>query len=448
MRNFFILTFGCQMNVYDSERIAQLLTEGGYNLVDRPEDADLIFVNTCAVREKPVEKAYSALGRFRRLKKKRPGLIIGVGGCMVQQYGEKIFERAPQINFLVGTKDYANILNILNETGSKSKHLSISNVDSRIDPYSFMPFSAKCSATKATALVSIMQGCDNFCSFCVVPYVRGREVSRPFQIILEEIHQLAEKGIKEITLLGQNVNSYGQKPKGEKNFVDLLEAINRIEGIERIRFTTSHPKDLSEDLIQAFVRLPKLCEHIHLPLQSGSDRILKEMNRGYSSEEYRKKIHRIREICPGISITTDIIVGFPGESEQDFQETMALIEEIQFDDLYSFRYCDRPNTPASSLPEKVPLEVSQRRLIELQSRQRKISEKGNRSMEGRVLEVLVEGPSKQNPGENTGRTRTNRIVNFPGPLIPPGTLVAVRLEKALPHSFRGKLASVESAAFS
>jgi tRNA-2-methylthio-N6-dimethylallyladenosine synthase len=435
------MTFGCQMNVYDSERIAQLLIHGGYNLVDRPENADLIFMNTCTVREKPVEKAYSALGRLRKLRKKRPGLVIGVGGCMVQQDGDKIFERAPYINFLVGTKDYRNILNILNEIDSKSRELFISDVDARIDPYFFMPQSNKCSVKKPTALVSIMQGCDNFCSFCVVPYVRGREVSRPFEKILEEIQQLASHGVKEITLLGQNVNSYGQKPKGNKNFVDLLEAINNIEGIERIRFTTSHPKDLSDDLIQAFVRLPKLCEHLHLPLQSGSDRVLKEMNRGYSREDYRKKIDRIREICPEISITTDIIVGFPGESEQDFQETMAMIEEIQFDDLFSFCYCDRPFTRASSLSGKVPWEISQRRLIELQSCQRKISEKRNRSMEGQTLEVLVEGPSKHDPEENTGRTRTNRIVNFPGPLISPGTMVSVCLEKALPHSFRGRLVS-------
>jgi tRNA-2-methylthio-N6-dimethylallyladenosine synthase len=284
-----------------------------------------------------------------------------------------------------------------------------------------------------------MQGCDNFCSFCIVPFVRGREVSRPSRAILEEIQTLAARGVKEVTLLGQNVNSYGNKMPGELSFVELLEAVQGIHGIERIRFTTSHPKDLSRALIEAFGRLPKLCEHIHLPLQSGSNRILERMNRGYAREEYLEKVTMLRQACPGISLTTDMIVGFPGEAEADFQSTLEMIEQVRFADLFSFKYSDRPYTRATQFSDKVPEEVSRRRLMELQALQGRITCKRNKIWEGRTVEILVEGRSKTNAEESMGRTRTNHIVNFPGKSYPVGSLLRLRIEKPLAHSLRGDI---------
>ena len=310
------------------------------------------------------------------------------------------------------------------------------SLDGRIDPYASLPFFP--SPSKATAFVTIMQGCDNFCSFCIVPFVRGREVSRPSREILEEIRALAAQGVKEITLLGQNVNSYGNKTSDEISFTELLEAIQEIQGIERIRFTTSHPKDLSPELIRSFGRLSKLCEHIHLPLQSGSNRVLKRMNRGYAREEYLERVIELRKACPQISITTDLIVGFPGEEEADFQSTLEVVEQVQFDDLFSFKYSDRPYTRAAEFQDKVPEEVSRRRLMELQARQRRITVKHNKTWEGREVEVLVEGWSKENAEENMGRTRTNHIVNFPGADDPIGSLVQLRIVKAFAHSLRGE----------
>lgn len=437
-KKLYLLTFGCQMNVYDSERIRQLMASCGYLRVEDPADADLIFLNTCSVREKPVEKVYSALGRFRRLKRKNPQLIIGVGGCAAQQEGEKLLKRAPYIDFILGTKEFPRILKVLDDLSNSPRPIVYASLNGRSDPYSSLPLDA--SDCRPTAFVSIMQGCDNFCSYCIVPFVRGREMSRPSRDILKEIHFLSEKGVREITLLGQNVNSYGQKTPGEMAFVDLLKAVQGIPGIKRIRFTTSHPKDLSPGLIEAFGRLSKLCEHIHLPLQSGSDRILKRMNRGYTREDYLQQVAELRRRNPEISITTDIIIGFPGEEEADFQDTLAAIERAQFDDLFSFKYSDRPYTRAISFARKVPLEVSRIRLSELQAYQRKITEKRNRYWEGKKAEVLVEGLSKANSSESTGRTRTNRIVNFSGKLYPDGSLVQVLLTKALAHSLRGEIA--------
>lgn len=432
-----MITFGCQMNVYDSERIAHLLSTHGYRVMDNPEEADLIFLNTCSVREKPVEKLYSTLGRLRRLKRKKPDLIIGVGGCTAQHEKEKILNRAPHVNFIIGTKEISKIPDILDEVVKNPGSIVATDLEGRTDPYSKLPMFNR--SPGVCGFVSIMQGCDNFCSFCIVPHVRGREVSRPSGKILEEIKERAKQGLREVTLLGQNVNSYGQKTPGEMNFVRLLEAVGTILGIARIRFTTSHPKDLSQELIEAFGFLPKLCEHIHLPLQSGSDRILSRMNRGYTRKDYLRKVAMLRSVCPEISITTDIIVGFPGEGEEDFRQTLETIEEVQFDDLFSFRYSDRPLTQAASFPDKIPPEISQRRLMQLQARQRVITEKKNRSWEGRVEEILVEGRSRRSPDDYTGRTRTNRIVNFSGRNLPEGSLVRVKLNKALAHSFRGEL---------
>ena len=436
-KKFFIQTFGCQMNAYDSERIAQLLTARNYQPVDDPARADLILVNTCSVREKPEKKVYSALGRFRALKKKKPGLLIGVRGCVAQQEEEKLLERVPYLDFVLGTKELRRITEFLDPQETSGHRPCATTLGGRVDPYQGLPLFPPPGRT--TAFVSIMQGCDNFCSFCVVPFVRGREVSRASRDILEEIRSLSETGVKAVTLLGQNVNSYGNRGPGEMSFPDLLEAVHRVPGIERIRFTTSHPKDLSPRLIQSFGRLSELCEHIHLPLQSGSNRILERMRRGYSREEYGEKVLRLRQACPEISITTDMIVGFPGEEERDFEESLEMMERVQFDDLFSFRYSDRPHTRASSLTDKIPEEVKQKRLLVLQSLQRKITNGKNRACEGRIVEVLVEGPSKARAEEKTGRTRTNRIVNFPGASIPAGSLVKVRIEKALAHSLKGEL---------
>lgn len=435
-KNLYIQTFGCQMNVYDSERLSHLLAARNYRLVEDPAEADLIFLNTCSVRQKPEQKVYSALGRFRAFKKKKPGLIIGVGGCVAQQEGEALLRRLPYLDFVLGTKELRRINELLDDLETSGKRGMATTLNGRVDPYASLPFIP--SFSKATAFVSIMQGCDNFCSFCIVPFVRGREVSRPVEDILEEMRALAAKGVKEVTLLGQNVNSYGNRRPGNLGFVGLLEAGQQIGGIERIRFTTSHPKDLSPSLIEAFAKLSKLCEHIHLPLQSGSNRILKRMNRGYSREEYQQKVLELRRVCPEISITTDMIVGFPGEEEVDFRATLEMIEKVQFDDLFSFKYSDRPHTRAAVLADKVPEEISRRRLMELQARQREITLQKNRIWEGKEVEVLVEGQSKACALENMGRTRTNRIVNFPGKIHPPGSLVRVRIEKAMAHSLRGE----------
>ncbi|MDH4264360.1 MAG: tRNA (N6-isopentenyl adenosine(37)-C2)-methylthiotransferase MiaB [Deltaproteobacteria bacterium] len=436
-KKLYIKTFGCQMNVYDSERIAHLLAAKNYQLVENPSEADLVFLNTCNVREKPEQKVYSALGRLRVLKKKKSKMIIGIGGCLAQQEGEAFLQSFPHVDFVVGTKEISRIAELLNDLEAFGKRGLAVNLSGRLDPYATLPFSLPSSST-VVAFVSIMQGCDNFCSFCIVPYVRGREVSRASQEILKEIQSLASQGVKEVTLLGQNVNSYGQTSPGDLDFVELLKAVQEIAGIERIRFTTSHPKDLSTPLIKAFGKFPKLCEHIHLPLQNGSARILQRMNRGYSPGFYLEKIKDLRQSCPGISVTTDMIVGFPGEEEEDFHASMEMIEKVQFDDLFSFKYSDRPGTRATLFNEKVPEGIAQRRLVELQALQRKITWKRNKAWEGKDVEVLVEGRSKANPEENMGRTRTNHIVNFPGKTLTSGAIVQLRIQKAYAHSLRGE----------
>ncbi len=435
-RKFFIQTFGCQMNVYDSERVGHLLEGEGYERTEGPEEADLIFLNTCSVREKPEQKVYSALGRLQGIKKRKPRLLIGIGGCFAQQEGERLLERFSYVDFVVGTKEISRLQTIVKNLENLGKRQTALSLEGRVDPYGALPLYSP--RTKAISFISIMQGCDNYCTYCVVPFVRGREVSRPLRDIMEEIRSLAAGGVKEVTLLGQNVNSYGKKPGGEVGFVQLLEAVETISGIERIRFTTSHPKDLSEALTGAFGRLSKLCEHIHLPLQSGSNRILKRMNRGYTREEYWEKVLSLRDNCPDISITTDFMVGFPGEDEEDFAATVEMIERVQFDEIFSFKYSDRPQTRASLLADKVPAEVGRRRLIELQGLQQKITREKNQRWPGKEVEVLVEGPSKGNTRDITGKTRSNQIVNFPGETSAVGSLIRVRIDRAFAHSLRGE----------
>jgi tRNA-2-methylthio-N6-dimethylallyladenosine synthase len=438
-KRFFIQTFGCQMNVYDSERIGCVLKGEGYAKTADPEEADLIFLNTCSVREKPAQKVYSALGRFHRLKKRNPGLILGVGGCVAQQEGEGLLERFSFLDFVLGTKELPRLKTILRDLEQTGKRQAALVLEGRVDPYSSLP--PYVPRSRVLSFVSIMQGCDNFCAYCVVPFVRGREVSRPSAQILNEIRSLAASGVKEVTLLGQNVNSYGQKPGGEIGFVRLLEEVEEVAGIERIRFTTSHPKDLSPELIGAFGRLRKLCEHIHLPLQSGSNRILERMNRGYTREDYWEKVQALRRRCPDIGITADLIVGFPGETEADFADTVELIERVQFDDFFSFKYSDRPLTRARLFADKVPEEVSQKRLEEIQTLQKRITRLRSKRWEEREVEVLVEGRSKASAGESAGRTRTHHRVNFPGRDQPEGCLVKLKISRAYGHSLRGELLS-------
>ena len=435
-KNLYIQTFGCQMNVYDSERIACLLEERNFQLIDEPSTADLIIINTCSVREKPEQKVYSAIGRFQRLKRENPKLILGVGGCVAQQQGEGLLDRFPYLDFVLGTKELPRLTKILDDLEDSGARSSATALEGRVDPYASLPFRAPRS--KVSSFVTIMQGCDNYCTYCIVPFVRGREVSRASHDILSEIRLLASSGVKEVTLLGQNVNSYGQGHPGELSFPGLLEAIQEIPGIARIRFTTSHPKDLSSDLVGAFGRLSKLCEHIHLPLQSGSDTILERMNRGYSREEYTRKVEALRQRCPDIAITADLIVGFPGETERDFAATLDMIHRIQFDDFFSFKYSDRPHTRARLLGDKVSEETSRRRLEELQFLQKKITRERNKRWEDREVEVLVEGPSKSNSEESTGRTRTHHVVNFPGRNHAKGSLVKIRITKVYAHSLRGE----------
>ncbi len=434
-KRVYIETYGCQVNEHDSERILRLLEDSLYSETKEAREANLILINTCSVREKPEHKVYSALGRFKRLKEK--GTIIGVAGCVAQQEGERLLDRVPYLDMVVGTHAIPLIPQLLERVEVSGERVCETGFDQRGE-YLRTPLPQKPMA-KVKCYVTLMQGCNHFCSFCIVPYVRGRERSRPNQEILEEVRHLAERGVKEVFLLGQNVNGYGKGLEGESDFPGLLHRINGIEGIERIRFTTSHPADLSDGLIQAFSELKRLCEHIHLPFQSGSDRILKAMHRGYTKGSYLERIDRLREVCSSIAITADVIVGFPGEEEEDFRETLDLMEKVRFDDLFSFKYSPRKGTRAAQLECQVQEKTKQDWLSILQKIQRDITLQKNQSLEGRVEEVLVEGRSKQSDRDVTGRTRSNKIVNFPGDMNLVGKLVPVKITKAYAHSLRGEI---------
>jgi tRNA-2-methylthio-N6-dimethylallyladenosine synthase len=428
------------MNENDSERMLRLLEASDYSETRNPEKADLILINTCSVREKPEHKVYSALGRFRGLKNGR-GAVVGVTGCVAQQEGERLLDRVPYLDLVVGTHAIPLLPQLVHrvevlgericETGwdAEGKYLKAIRPQGR----------SQGSMTSVKSYVTIMQGCDHFCSFCIVPYVRGRERSRPSGEVIEEVRHLAARGVKEVCLLGQNVNSYGKGLSGEVDFADLLREIDAIEGIERIRFTTSHPEDLSEKLIRSFGRLEKLCEHIHLPFQSGSDRILKRMHRGYTRASYLEKIDRLRKACPPMAITADAIVGFPGEEEKDFEETLDLLGRVRFDELFSFKYSSRKGTRAAQFEDHVEPQVKQERLSVLQKLQKEITLEKNEALEGSSEEVLVEGSSKQGSRDVTGRTRSNKIVNFEGDRSLRGALVTVRITQAYAHSLRGRL---------
>jgi len=435
-KRVYIETYGCQMNEHDSEQILRLLEGSHYLETKEAKEADLILINTCSVREKPEHKVYSALGRFKKFKEEK-GTIIGVAGCVAQQEGEKLLDRIPYLDMVIGTYAIPLIPQLLKKVEASRQKVCETSFDLEGN-YLETPLPKRHMA-KVKSYVTIMQGCDHFCSFCIVPYVRGRERSRSSKEIIEEVRHLVQMGVKEVCLLGQNVNGYGKGLEGELSFPELLQHIDEIDGIERIRFTTSHPSDLSQELIQAFGKLNKLCEHIHLPFQSGSNKVLKAMHRGYTRESYLEKVYRLREICPTIAITADVIVGFPGEGEGDFSETLELMKEVQFDDLFSFKYSPRKGTRAYQFQNEVEEKVKQERLSLLQKFQREVTLKKNQALEGHREEILVEGHSKQSDRDITGRTRSNKVVNFEGDLNLIGKLVPVHIIKAYPHSLRGQL---------
>ncbi len=432
----YIETFGCQMNVHDSEQMAALLKESGYASTEYPEKADLILFNTCSIREKAEQKAFSELGRLIRLKKRNPKLIVGFGGCLAQHLGAHVYHRAGEVDFVFGTHNIHLLPEMVAAVEKKRRRIT------QIDFHKQLP-SANIFAPPAKdavgTFVTIMQGCNNFCAYCVVPYLRGPEMSRPPEDIIEEIKRLTDYGIKEVTLLGQNVNSYGKTLGNGMNFVSLIRKIGEVDGIERIRFTTSHPKDLSDELINSFAEERKLCEHIHLPVQSGSNKILKLMNRGYTAEEYMEKVARLRQVCPQISITSDIIVGFPQESEKDYQETIDMMGKIRFDSVFSFKYSERIGTAAQKLEGKIEEKEKLRRLKALQSLQDEYTFHKNKDLERSSQEVLVEGESKNSRQDMTGRTRAWKIVNFRGNSDLKGDLVKLKITKAYLHSLRGEI---------
>ena len=438
----YIRTFGCQMNEYDSAKMADVLAQAhaeGIEATDDPALADIVLFNTCSVREKAQEKVFSDLGKIRQLKRDRPGLLIGVGGCVASQEGANIVSRAPYVDVVFGPQTLHRLPALFEArrvTGRPQVDVSFPS----IEKFDHLP---PARVEGASAFVSIMEGCSKYCSFCVVPYTRGEEVSRPFEDVLTEIAVLAEQGVKEVTLLGQNVNAYlGSTAEGgdaTADFAVLLEYVAEIPGIERIRYTTSHPREFTQRLIDAHAALDKLATHVHLPVQSGSDRILAAMKRGYSVLEYKSIIRRLRAARPDVSISSDFIVGFPGETEQDFERTMALIGEVGFDSSFSFIYSPRPGTPAADLADDTPPALKLERLQRLQATIDTNARAISQAMIGSVQKVLVEGPSRKDPNELAGRSSNNRVVNFAGPARLVGRLVDVRITGAFPHSLRGEV---------
>lgn len=426
------------MNEYDSDKMAEILNAShGLTLTDNPDQADVILLNTCSIREKAAEKVFSELGRFRALKATRPGTIIGVGGCVASQEGENIAARAPFVDLVFGPQTLHRLPQLLEQCVSLKKP-AIDVSFPEIEKFDHLPAP---TANGPTAFVSIMEGCSKYCSFCVVPYTRGEEISRPFDDVIAEIVSLSEQGVKEITLLGQNVNDY-QGVMNDGSLADLALLIHylaAIPGIERIRYTTSHPAAFSKNLIAAYAEEPKLANHLHLPVQSGSDRILAAMKRGYTVLEYKSKIRQLRKVRPNISVSSDFIVGFPGETDDDFEATMNLIADINFDHSFSFIYSKRPGTPAAQLPDNTPLEIKKQRLAILQARINQNAARISQEMVGTIQPVLVVGTAKKNAKQLTGRTENNRVVNFMGDLDYVGQMVSVKITEALPNSLRGEM---------
>jgi tRNA-2-methylthio-N6-dimethylallyladenosine synthase len=447
-RKLYIRTFGCQMNEYDSDRMADVLNAAdGFVATDDPADADLILFNTCSVREKAQEKVFSDLGRVKHLKRRNPDLLIGVGGCVASQEGAAIVERAPYVDVVFGPQTLHRLPELIRRRRDSGRaQVDISFPE--IEKFDHLP---PPRIEGPSAFVSIMEGCSKYCSFCVVPYTRGEEMSRGFDDVLTEVADLADHGVREVTLLGQNVNAYrGRMADGETaDFALLLEYVAEMPGIERIRYTTSHPKEFTQRLIDVYARVPELVDHLHLPVQAGSDRVLAAMKRGYTTLEYKSIVRRLRQVRPGISLSSDFIVGFPGESADDFDRTMALIDELGFDTSFSFVYSRRPGTPAADLADDTPQALKLERLARLQAAINASAVRISESMVGSIQRILVEGPSKRDVNELMGRTGNNRIVNFPsGPhaerLI--GRMLDVRITHAYPHSLRGSAILADEAA--
>src|SRR5215469_5799718 len=442
-RHYFIKTFGCQMNEYDSARMGDVLRASAQMTpTDDPEDADVLLMNTCSVREKAQEKVFSLLGEWRRLKARRPGVIIGVGGCVASQEGEAITARAPFVDLVFGPQTLHRLPQMIAElrrTGQAVIDVSFPE----IEKFDCLPAPR---AAGARAYVSVMEGCSKYCSFCIVPFTRGEEVSRSFESVLTEVRQLAAQGVMEVTLLGQNVNAYrGLMADGARiDLATLIHHVARVPGVERIRFTTSHPLEFGDSLIEAFASVPQLANHLHLAVQSGSDRVLALMKRGYTALEFKDRVRRLRAVRPDISISSDFIVGFPGETERDFAATLALVREVGFDQSFSFIYSRRPATPAASLPDEVEPAVKQERLIRLQTQLEVQAHVISERMVGTRQRVLVERHAKKDPRELAGRTANNRWVNFPGPAVLIGRFVDVTVTAALAHSLRGRLADAHA----
>lgn len=443
-KKVFIKTFGCQMNEYDSDKMADVLNiSEGLVKTDTPEDADVILLNTCSVREKASEKVFSDLGRIRELKRKNPDLLIGVGGCVASQEGEAIIKRAPYVDVVFGPQTLHRLPKLMDArrtTGRPQVDISFPE----IEKFDHLP---PAKVEGATAYVSIMEGCSKYCSYCVVPYTRGEEVSRKFEDVLAEVAGLAEQGVKEITLLGQNVNAYrGQMADGEiADFALLIEYIAEFPQIERIRFVTSHPKEFTQRLIDCYAKVPKLVSHLYLPAQHGSDRILSAMKRGYTAIEYKSVIRKLRQIRPDVLVSSDFIVGFPGETDEDFRALMKLVEDVGFDNSYSFIFSPRPGTPAANLTDDTEPEIKLRRLQTLQAAIDENTRKYSQQMLGTVQRILVDGPSARNPAELQGRTENNRVVNFVGPKSLIGQFAEAKITEVYNYSLRGELIGETSA---
>lgn len=434
----YVQTFGCQMNEYDSDKMADVLREShGLELTPSPDEADVLLLNTCSVREKAQEKVFSLLGRWRELKQTRPGMVIGVGGCVASQEGSAIRERAPFVDIVFGPQTLHRLPEMLNQV-IEGRGAAIDVSFPEIEKFDRLP---EPRAEGPCAFVSIMEGCSKYCTFCVVPYTRGEEVSRPFDDVIVEVVQLAAQGVREVTLLGQNVNAY-QGPMHDGTLADLATLIHyvaAVEGIERIRFTTSHPLEFTDALIEAYAQVPKLANFLHLPVQSGSDRVLARMKRGHTAMEYRQKIRRLRAARPDICISSDFIIGFPGETDEDFAATMKLIDDVGFDQSFSFAYSTRPGTPAANFPDQVPDEVKRQRLGLLQARINQHARQISEAMVGSMQRVLLERPSKKDPRQLAGRTENNRWVNLDADPAWLGEFVDVEITEALPNSLRGRI---------
>jgi tRNA-2-methylthio-N6-dimethylallyladenosine synthase len=425
----YLETYGCQMNEYDSDRIRNCVD---LEITQDPQKADVVIINTCAIREKADQKAFSSLGRFKHLKSKNPNVIVGVAGCVAQLYGEKLLKKIPHLDLVLGPRAIPRLSKLLTQI-EKAK---MRNVETSLDLQEIFEVEPYHENGKVSAFVSVQQGCNKTCSYCIVPFVRGKEINRPLDDILTETKNLLTKGVREVTLIGQTVNSW--KADSYK-FGDLLRKAAEIEGLLRVRFTTSYPRDVTKKMIYAMAEAPKVCHHIHLPVQSGSNRVLAMMRRTYTKESYLDIIKALRESIPDIAITTDVIVGFPGESEQDFNETLELIKEVEFDTSFSFKFSPRPGTPAAESDEAVPEIISNERLAMLQKIQSEITIRKHQKKVGTVEEVLVEGESRNDPSWQSGRNTHNQVVNFPGPLNLKGKLVNVRISEGLQNSLRGEL---------